>query len=88
MTQHPSLTESHRQILQYLENSSEQITPTASVISFNLELSSDEVAACLDELRAEGMVRIIDTDPAVYRISPIGSRICQDIADEDSSRSL
>ncbi|MFD1589456.1 MarR family transcriptional regulator [Halorientalis brevis] len=82
MTEQPSLSDSHRRILRYLENSSEQITLTASVIAFNLDVPSDEVERCLAELRAEGLVRVIDTGPSVYRISPIGSRLCQDLSDE------
>ena len=84
MTDRQSLSDSHRQILQHLENSSEQITLTASVIAFNLDISATEVETCLADLREEGLVRVIDTGPTVYRISPIGSRLCRDITDESS----
>jgi len=71
-----SLTDRQWKILGYLEHSSDQIKQTPMVISFNLAESIDTVKDELDVLQEEGLVRETDQHPSVYRISPVGSRLC------------
>lgn len=71
------LTESQWRILRHLESSSEQIKQTPTTISFNLDMEEDTVQMDLSILLNHDLVRVIDDEDQVYKISPIGTQVCQ-----------